>query len=426
VTISDILRGDFVHSWTEVPYLNTTIEVSTDAIMVRGIRHAYTPVECQQIADAIGPDVYLPTPQVLDLRWSHAAVHINPVTGSVKTFTDAQHSARVSQLVAGRPGLVSNVGKHWVLHRSMAPNKAVLYGWHVPLSAADEGGKSWRGIKLHPAGPGAAGCGVIQPIPASVFHNMQHKDYSMTGVFMRVKPADIGLVVPDFVPRRVPGVAITTTDAYVPWKDGKKPYVERVIELSLAEVARGGLETLGVNAGPRIVEYMAGVTRLVKGKEKKLGITSGNWCASGACFAAHESLVGSELPPHPYRCSGIELERDAKAMGIWGAKGDYRPQRGDLRIMLRGKDGSWERHVCRELHVDSGSSVTVGANEGDRWRITDRAFDDGKTLGWVKYPGPRESVTWPAWRDHMKAAMAGDGMDEVAALIKRLGPELSG
>ncbi len=210
-----------------------------------------------------------------------------------------------------------------------------------------------------------------------------------------------------------------------PWKDKSKPYYERCIEFSMAELSKGNLETRGHNDGPRIEWYFEPATRAVSGVEKRLGLRRGDWCVSGACRAATEALLPMQDMPHPYRVSGIEIERDAKSQGTWvPASRDYHPQRGDLRISKRGTQG-WQRHVCRVLEVGTAICLTIGANEGTSWRITERKMDDQALLGWVSYPREKNQHTWPlGWKNHMLESK--DGMDEVDELIKQLGDELTG
>lgn len=182
-----------------------------------------------------------------------------------------------------------------------------------------------------------------------------------------------------------------------PWHDDSLSLGQRAVAWSVKELARGKLETQGVNAGPVISEYFAPAMRNVNGIERPLGIRSGNWCAVGACAAERASLLAGEKPTLPYRASGIELQKDAAAAGIWRpvslSKSGWAPAIGDLVILKRGT--GWERHVCRVFTgVDGyGAYRTIDANHGDRWTIVDRKIHDPELLGFCELPRTEKTVT---------------------------------
>lgn len=188
-----------------------------------------------------------------------------------------------------------------------------------------------------------------------------------------------------------------------PWQDPELSLGERCVAFSRSELDRGRLETDGPNAGPRIREYFAPAMRTINGTERKVGLTSGNWCAVGACFAERNARLRDEAPTLPYRCSGIEMQRDAARVGLWRIAesiraGDYLPSIGDLVVLHRGAPGAWTRHVCRvetDVSVD-GSYRTIDANKGDRWQLVERNIADGDLLGMVELPRQEHG---PNWRD---------------------------
>ncbi len=304
------------------------------------------------------------------------AAHIEPSTMPVSSSLEAieEHSRKVDAKME-RGQFVDNEGKLWI---AGAPaGRALNYGWPTPSAP-------------YLIAPGLRGW---QPLGGA--HNDGHVDYSQT---LRV--------VRDVAPGEEPELS-------------SLPLVERIIELSLAEVELGNLETTAQNAGPRIAAYFKRATR----NGKPLGISRGNWCAVGACWATQQALQPGESMPHGYFASGIELEREAKQAGTWVGAEDA--QRGDVCILPRGAPGSWTRHVCRVLSIDGDQLITVGANEGNRWRITQRKSSDA--LGYVALPRDtsfspdamlrtREAAKQAARRHQLKAS----GWDAVEALFRRM------
>jgi len=112
------------------------IQVTKDALTILGVRFDVTAEGAQRIADEL--HAILPTPRVLQLIWEQADVRLTPCTlpadqdmGS--TVRMIEHSKCVDQRIAGRKGLIVNVGKHWVLTNRITEKKNVAanYGWFV-------------------------------------------------------------------------------------------------------------------------------------------------------------------------------------------------------------------------------------------------------------------------------------------------------
>ena len=148
-----------------------TFYTATDALMVGEaddyVRVNVTHLGAQRIADMLG--MALPTPKISDLTHTQATVICKPQPQTpdkhmADTSRMLQHSESVSQEVGGRVGLVSTVGKDWVLtNRLIAdPTKAANYGWHTRASNFQ--------------GPG--GMLVLQPL--GLAHECHHTDYSQT------------------------------------------------------------------------------------------------------------------------------------------------------------------------------------------------------------------------------------------------------
>ena len=112
------------------------IEVTKDALTILGVRFDVTAEGAQRIAD--GLHAILPTPRLLQLIWEQANVRLEPCTlpadaKMASTSRMIEHSQCVDQRIAGRKGLIVNVGKHWVLTNRISEkrNLAANYGWFV-------------------------------------------------------------------------------------------------------------------------------------------------------------------------------------------------------------------------------------------------------------------------------------------------------
>ncbi len=112
--------------------------VMADALRIGGVRVAVSAATEQRIADAL--DASLLTERLADLIWQQADVRIEPqLTRDYAGMVDwargvVEHSKRCDVALAGRGGLVANVGKHWILHPLLAstPDRGVNYGWMKP------------------------------------------------------------------------------------------------------------------------------------------------------------------------------------------------------------------------------------------------------------------------------------------------------
>lgn len=151
--------------WARVPWGRVVLHVGEDALQVDGVRQCVTATTAQQLADILG--CTLPTPEIVDAVHTAAAVRCRPCIqapgpemGSVAAME--RHSAAVASQIAGRTGLVSTVGKEWVLSERLTSSTAANYGW--PDRAA----------------PYTSESGVRMWQPLGLRHNAQHVDYSQT------------------------------------------------------------------------------------------------------------------------------------------------------------------------------------------------------------------------------------------------------
>jgi hypothetical protein len=180
------------------------------------------------------------------------------------------------------------------------------------------------------------------------------------------------------------------------WQDPSLPFGVRSVLWCLEELEAGVREAPpGSNDDGehgRIRQYSTAIpyTRrdLKTGKERPIRTTKDNWCAK-ACSFSHFAVAhpGEAHPRH--RLSGIELQTDAQERDAWISvedvrSGKVRPDLGDLCILKRGTQ-AWERHVCkvRSWRTD-GKFQTIGGNEDNGWRVTDRTIWDREILGFVR------------------------------------------
>jgi N-acetyl-anhydromuramyl-L-alanine amidase AmpD len=130
------------------------LQVSSDALAV-GEPDDFTRVTvshttAQSIADHF--DAILPTTRISDLTFQAADVRLKPClqtpdAGMANTSRMVQHSEAVEAKRAGRTGLISTVGKDWVVTNRLVghPNRAANYGWH---DSAAPNKKCWQPLGL--------------------------------------------------------------------------------------------------------------------------------------------------------------------------------------------------------------------------------------------------------------------------------------
>lgn len=210
--------------WVRLPLTeNLAIEVTTDALMVDGMRRATTPQTAQQLADVL--DCALWSQRVSDLAWRFAEVRIDPQIQATRPkgsplhhpcsdckadttspwdrcfeCGERMHSAAIESAVMRemrcRPPhpsthspLVAPTGKQWVLVPDWSAHDCYLYGWQR------SNGVPWQPLSY------------AHPLATS------HVDYSMlwrawrpatpSGSAVDWQPALDELRIPS---RRIPGV----------------------------------------------------------------------------------------------------------------------------------------------------------------------------------------------------------------------------
>lgn len=138
------------------------------------------------------------------------------------------------------------------------------------------------------------------------------------------------------------------------------------------------------NSGPRIKEYLSKCER----NGKKLGLTSGNWCASFSSWCAFNACGDDEAPPHLYRASVAELWKDAVKNGV-AYPPTFKPKVGDLAIFIRNGHNPTkgeEGHVARlSIEPDeNGHYETLDGNHNDSvCKVSHQIGPD--LVGWISY-----------------------------------------
>ena len=130
------------------------------------VRMAVIPDTAQRIADVLG--VLLPTDKIADLAHQQANVRLTPRFQSPVTATTATmlaHHADIEVERAGRDGLLSTIGKDWILGPELFPanapchplgkDGAINYGWHTSGPVTPKGPYRGRG-RRHPCGKNGA------------------------------------------------------------------------------------------------------------------------------------------------------------------------------------------------------------------------------------------------------------------------------
>jgi len=134
----------------------------------------------QHIADILG--ACLPTAKLLDLMWLQRDVTLTPNTRQITAKTKAmiEHSQKIDAQLKEQDnpeGLLSTVGKHWVLDTSILKkkNRAINYGWHF-LGTNFQGLKGEVAVSLY-KDPKTKQYGRLIQGRGS-HHDITHVDYS--------------------------------------------------------------------------------------------------------------------------------------------------------------------------------------------------------------------------------------------------------
>jgi hypothetical protein len=172
-------RGDItVGGWTRVRVVygpdELLVDVSNDAPKIGGDLRVRTSIlAAQLIADNFG--ALLPTAGIMEAAWKQAKVRLVPhprgQTAMMSIGEWLAHDAQIDAEIAGRTGLISPLGKEYMLHPWLLKPHAVDPVTHFAISgpdAATMGGWIWpNGVWIQSQGAGA-----------SFAHEARYKDYS--------------------------------------------------------------------------------------------------------------------------------------------------------------------------------------------------------------------------------------------------------
>ncbi len=152
-----------------------TFFVTKDALKIDGVRFNVSAQLQQKIADILG--CILPTAKLADYMFLNAEVIVKPKMRNIDMTTKVmiEHSKDIDKDVAGRTGLVSTVGKHWIIDDVLLRKPlqtACNYGWHF------KGGVIGVKGELPVCYNDMPGVKLIQS--RGTFHNYVHCDYSQT------------------------------------------------------------------------------------------------------------------------------------------------------------------------------------------------------------------------------------------------------
>jgi len=393
------------------------LNVSSDALMLDGVRVNVTMTTMQKIVDVLGHA--FPTSKISDLIRQHADALIGACTQTpdakmAYTSRMIQHSRAVDAKLAGNSGLACTIGKDWVLSNKLvnAPDKSANYGWHDPAAKYTSPGglKLWQNLGLA--------------------HDRWHVDYSQVvrlisrNCLLNGEPRDLMELLQD--PKlskllsyegplqltRMPGVPIYKPLTPSPAVAGGT-LGERCVAWCLQHV--GEQETPpGSNDSPLIRSWLAPCARGYGDKRVVLGISKMNWCSSFQCAAVRACLRPGEKQPHDYRAGVVELVEDTYngqdgLMPFAGRyvpieltrNGEFWPSVGDLVIWDRSDpskpETAWYRHVNRvvKFTASEGTFQTVGGNEGQRVMVSEHHVSSAKLLGWIHYPVPSRPQVEP-------------------------------
>ncbi len=143
---------------------------------------------------------------------------------------------------------------------------------------------------------------------------------------------------------------------------------QRILEIARGEV--GVREEGGSNRGPRVREYQ---------DASDLGGTGWPWCVAFVQWVMREA--GNQLE---HRGASVQnLKSWAEDTDRWIPKSDHASvQPGDM--IIYSNRGKRPDHIALVERVEGGRVYTIGGNESNSVRESDRSVDSGKILGYVR------------------------------------------
>lgn len=391
------------HDWAKIIVDGGPLWVSRDAYKVDGVRRRFSAKQARAMAAKLGGRLI--TPRELDKRFAAAGLHNLPKPGNPVTRTDAEHSAAIDadipsiddDLPDDYEWIIGNTGKHWchytedeprkTLFVHMRPGREAEYGWHC-----DKHTKPHMPAPVHPSETDPDLWVIQRPWDSS--HGDSYADYGMTLVIARDTQPDSWWEIDaeGFV------VFVSRIDSIPPDTLPALSHGQRCVDWMRAQMMAGVCEEPdGSNNGPEVGEWLGACVRDGEpGIGKYLKARGANWCAAFASAADPATRRESDpAAPHKSRCSGFELESDAKGAGAWrpvqmAVSGVWDPEPGDIVTQQRGRPGSWKRHVTRFVGwIDRawGTLETIGGNERNTICLTKRSVTE--LLGFIELPDSR-------------------------------------
>jgi hypothetical protein len=317
-----------VHGWHAFGRLEVTRRPLVDAADPDGLYARLTYRDA--LACAERHEARLPTRDEVIATIAEArrvGVVLAPVTLShgpemVTRAHAAEHDRRVQiQLdaadVSRRAVLVAGIGKHWVA--GAAAGRSRICGW-----------------------PRADGT-LIQQGTTDI-HDDGHHDYASLLTLVR----DVAPPPRRTSTRGAEALAVALAEAAAPWAGAAR------VALYHHEAMRRSPSTAPEGS-----------------PEHRVGITTGNHCASAVCYTRRVVEPDASLWPHAYRCSVWEMIRDGRERGTWrDVRSGYVPRPGDVvcqsRRLLSGvvsdpRVVGAEGHVGRAVKLDVSSTDHLGA-----------------------------------------------------------------
>lgn len=194
----------------------------------------------------------------------------------------------------------------------------------------------------------------------------------------------------------------------------------------------------------RIKDYFKICTRISDGKEIAIGLsfTAGNWCAAGASFSLHESLLPGDEIPHGYRLGVVEIISDMQKLGTFRSiaearSGAYKLKVGDPiffdRSDPKNPESTWWRHIGRVHTVGVGGKFTcISGNSGGKWRISNHDLSQKTLIGFGEYnsltavANPKAALNVSHWdlKDLAPSVDTGKGLEvsKVWSFFNKLKP----
>jgi hypothetical protein len=403
-----IKRGLADYDWADVHSEwnghKARFRMLVDALVVDGVRKTCSAREAQEIADYLG--CTLATPRLLDLRHEQAPVRIWPQTAAyidqrdmLSSEAERDHSVRIDRAVGTRSGMISPVGKPWVIGHGMKPGRGMLYGWHVPEGqwSSRRHCMTWRGIKVYPSVSGTSQYVIQQPNCHR--HLLSYRDYAMMLSSLvwgqcvvngrAVETADVytspeygGLISESGTPlpmARHPGVPLAEPEP----EPASVPHFPNLGAAALYfarhDHAAKVRESLGRNDGPEIRKYLA-----------RFGLKAPkHWCASALAswMIRGAGAMGLEAPILG-SAGARATEGQFRAAGLWRGKSELDEralQPGNVPIWWRGKGPSdWPGHIGILRGRKGDNMLTIEGNSGprgDRVAKMTRSLNDPRFLG---------------------------------------------